>query len=282
MSDVPEVLKPEYYFDLDSFEHRALFEGAAFVWDAVAKLQQKEYVEELARRKFEQSEAPVAPEPMAQGGQPIKIAEGAVIRPHVTFSGTGGILLDEGAEILPGTVIDAGEHYVYIGPGATVGPHAHLDARKGSIYVGAQAKLRQSCYLRELAVIGAGATVGNSTEVKTSVVGEQAEIPHFNYIGDSLLGFKAHTGAGVKISNLKITPGHIVVKIEGRKYETGLRKLGIIMGDRAQIGCNSVANPGTLLGPRSLVYTTTSIGGFIPADKIVKLRQTHEISDLKS
>jgi bifunctional N-acetylglucosamine-1-phosphate-uridyltransferase/glucosamine-1-phosphate-acetyltransferase GlmU-like protein len=183
-------------------------------------------------------------------------------------------------------MIVAGKNAVYIGKGATVGPNAHIDAAKGSVCVGAKVTMRQGSYLRELCLIASKATIGNSCEIKCALIGPEAEVPHFNYVGDSILGYKAHMGAGVKISNLKITPdpkkvNTVKVRYEGANYDSGMRKLGVILGDKAQLGCNTVTNPGTFVGKNVLVYSNSSVVGFIPTNRIVKLRQTMEESELK-
>ena len=103
-----------------------------------------------------------------------------------------------------------------------------------------------------------------------------AQCPHFNYVGDSILGFRSHLGAGVIVSNLKVTRDEIIVRIDDRTYPTGLRKFGAILGDCAEIGCNAVLNPATLVGPRTLAYPLTSLRGYYPPDSVIKLRQSVE------
>ena len=164
---------------------------------------------------------------------------------------------------------------MYIGKGAKVGPNAHIDATKGSVCVGDGATLRQSAYVRELSLIGGKAVIGNSCEIKCSLIGPEAEVPHFNYVGDSILGYKSHLGAGVIIANLKILPDRgqsnaIQLRHEAEFYDTGMRKLGVILGDGAQVGCNSVANPGTFVGKNVLIYAGTSFTGFIPENSVLK------------
>ena len=137
--------------------------------------------------------------------------------------------------------------------------------------------MRAGAYVRGNVLVGDRVVVGHTTELKTCLLFDEANVPHFSYVGDSIFGWRAHLGAGVKISNLKITRTPVVVTINGRRYETGLLKFGAILGDEVEIGCNSVLNPGTLVGKRTLVYTNLSMFGYYPPDSIVKLRQTHEI-----
>ncbi len=288
MSTVPEVLRPEYFFDLERMEYKELFEGVSYVWEIVKKMQDGSTVDELTRRRCEAvSHAGENPTDV-MGSVEVRIAAGAAVGPRVAISGDGGLVcIDAEAQVRPGTMIIAGKNAIYIGRGAKVGPNAHLDATKGSICVGEKATLRQGSYLRELSLIATKATVGNSCEVKCALIGPEAEVPHFNYVGDSVFGYKAHTGAGVKISNLKITPdpnkvNTVKVRYEGQVYDTGMRKFGVILGDRAQVGCNSVANPGTFVGKNTLIYTGSNIVGLIPANTIVKLRQTFERVELRN
>ena len=287
LSNVPDVLRPEYYFDLDLMEYKELFEDDEFVWDVVKKMQEKTVIDQITRGKCDAVTHSDKNPNKVVGSVEVRIAASARVWPGVVLSGDGGIVcIDKEADVRSGTIIIAGKNAVYIGCGAKVGPNAHIDATKGSICVGDKVTLRQSSYLRELSVLSTKATIGNSCEIKCALIGPQAEVPHFNYVGDSIFGYKAHTGAGVKISNLKITPdpnkiNTIKVMIEGNIYDTGMRKFGIVLGDRAQLGCNSVTNPGTFVGKNSLIYTGSNIVGFIPENTIVKLRQTFEKAKLR-
>jgi NDP-sugar pyrophosphorylase family protein len=163
---------------------------------------------------------------------------------------------------------------VYIGRGTVVEAGVMI---KGPAIIGADCQIRAGAYIRENVLVGNGVVVGHTTEVKNSLLCDHAEVPHFAYVGDSLLGWKAHLGAGVKISNVKVNRTPVVVVIDGTRYETGLRKFGAIMGDEAEVGCNSVLNPGTIIGPRTLAYANLSMHGYYPPDSIVKLRQEQEI-----
>ena len=132
------------------------------------------------------------------------------------------------------------------------------------------ANVRHSAFLRGNVIIGAGAVVGNSCELKNALIFDEAQIPHFNYVGDSVLGYKAHMGAGSITSNVKSDKLLVVVKDGAEQVETGRKKVGAMLGDRVEVGCNSVLNPGTVIGPDSNVYPTSCVRGVIPANSICK------------
>src|SRR5204863_4801342 len=118
---------------------------------------------------------------------------------------------------------------------------------------------------------------GNSCEVKNSILFNQSVAPHFNYIGDSILGHKAHLGAGVKISNVKLVSGNITVEMDGKPFDTGLRKFGALLGDHADIGCNAVLNPGSIIGRGAIIYPNVNWRGFLPANMIAKNKAAVEV-----
>ena len=156
---------------------------------------------------------------------------------------------------------------VWIHKTATVAPTAFLGER---IIIGAGTEVRHCAYLRENAFIGKGVVVGNSTEVKNAILFDGAEVPHFNYIGDAVLGHKAHTGAGVVLSNFRSDHGPVPIHYRGERVETGLRKFSAILADGADIGCNSVLNPGTVIGRNTVVYPLSMVRGVVPAGSIYK------------
>ncbi|MGD8400635.1 MAG: UDP-N-acetylglucosamine pyrophosphorylase [Bacillota bacterium] len=157
---------------------------------------------------------------------------------------------------------------IWVGRGTTIEPTAKL---VGPAIIGYDCAIRHCAYLREQVIIGNGVVVGNSTEVKNAIIFNKAEIPHFNYVGDSVLGYKAHLGAGVIISNLKSVNDPVkVIASGGEIFDTGLRKFGALIGDHAEVGCNAVLNPGTILGRESIVYPLTMARGIIPEKHIVK------------
>ena len=168
---------------------------------------------------------------------------------------------------------------VFIGEGSVVEDGAMI---KGPAIIGRNCRIRHNAYLRENVIVGDDCVVGNASEIKNSLLFDHAEVPHFNYVGDSILGFKAHLGAGVKISNLKITPGHVAIQVEGRMIDTGLRKFGALIGDHANVGCNAVLNPGSILGKHALIYPNVSWRGYLPDHSVTKNRAVVEVVTLGS
>ena len=163
---------------------------------------------------------------------------------------------------------------VFIGEGTVVEPGVFI---KGPAIIGKNCQLRHNAYLRENVILGDGCVVGNSSELKNALLFNGAQAPHFNYIGDSILGHKAHLGAGVKISNFKLFPGNIMVELEGAPTDTGLRKFGALVGDHAEVGCNAVLNPGSILGRGSVIYPNVFWRGFLPANMIAKNQAEIEV-----
>ena len=155
---------------------------------------------------------------------------------------------------------------VWIHKSAVVFDSAYIH---GPAIICRDAEIRQCAFIRGSAIVGEHATVGNSTELKNVVLFNHVEVPHYNYVGDSVLGFYAHMGAGAITSNIKADRKNIVVKGKNQ-YETGRRKIGAILGDWAEIGCNAVLNPGTIVGQHSQIYPTTCVRGIIPSWTIVK------------
>lgn len=155
---------------------------------------------------------------------------------------------------------------VYVAEGARVGPHAYIE---GPAWLGSHAEVGHGAYLRGNVVLAPKAKVGHATEVKRSVFLPGAAAPHFNYVGDSVLGSGVNIGAGVKLANFRALEG--TVKIDG--FDTGLRKLGAMLGDEVSMGCNAATAPGTVIGPRTAVYQGAMLRGVYPADTVVKLRQ---------
>ncbi|MBQ4108096.1 MAG: UDP-N-acetylglucosamine pyrophosphorylase [Clostridia bacterium] len=156
---------------------------------------------------------------------------------------------------------------VYVFRGITIPSSVKIEGR-AVICEGAE--LRHGAYLRGEVIIGRGAVVGNSCEIKHSILYDRACVPHFNYVGNSLLSEGAHLGAGAVISNLKINKSSVKVSINGEKIDTGLRKMGAVVGGHAEIGCGSVLNPGTLIFPNALIYPLSCVRGTIPEASIYK------------
>jgi NDP-sugar pyrophosphorylase family protein len=166
-----------------------------------------------------------------------------------------------------------GDH-VFIGEGTLVEDGAMI---KGPAIIGKNCEIRHGAYIRDNVIIGDNCVVGNSSEIKHSILFNGCQVPHFNYVGDSILGHKAHLGAGVKISNVKLVPGNVFVEIDGKPFDTDLRKFGALLGDFAEIGCNCVLNPGSIIGRNSLIYPNTNWRDILPSDMIVKNKSAQEI-----
>jgi len=163
---------------------------------------------------------------------------------------------------------------VFIGEGTILEDGVMI---KGPAIIGRNCQVRHNAYLREDVIVGDGCVIGNSCEFKNALLFNNVQVPHFSYVGDSILGYKAHLGAGVKISNLKLTPGNISIESKGKTIDTALRKFGAMVGDYAEAGCNAVLNPGTVLGRHSLVYPNTNWRGVLPEKHIAKNRAEQEI-----
>ena len=162
---------------------------------------------------------------------------------------------------------------VWIAKDANVFPSAYVGA---PCIIDRGAEVRHCAFIRGSAIVGKGAVVGNSVELKNVVLFDKVQTPHYNYVGDSILGYRAHMGAGSITSNVKSDKSLVVVKEPGDPHETGRKKFGAILGDNVEVGCNSVLNPGTVIGRRTNIYPTSSVRGVIPADSIYKDR-THVV-----
>jgi NDP-sugar pyrophosphorylase family protein len=164
---------------------------------------------------------------------------------------------------------------VRIGRGTRIAPGAVI---MGPAWIGEDCIIAPGCYIRENVVLGNGVIAGNTSEFKNCIVCDRAEVPHWNYVGDSVLGYKAHLGAGAILCNWRHDGGAIpVIDAVAGRIETGLPKFGAIIGDFADIGARSVLNPGSLIGRRSVLYPGTVWRGVLPANRVVKLRQEQEI-----
>ena len=236
------MLGPADFFDLTDFRYAEVFDGCEYVWEAVGRI------------------------------------HGLLIRHLAVNGGTCA-----GAHVWPGAQIVDPEAIV-IGEGTVVEAGAFV---AGPAVIGRNCEIRQGAYVRGDALIGDGCIVGHTTELKNSIMLNHAAAPHFAYVGDSILGAHVNVGAGSKLSNLpvvsvkdEVTGERPAIRLEigGQVYGTGLSKLGAILGDHAQIGCNAVTNPGCLIGPRTLVYPNVSLKkGYYPPDHIIKLRQDLEM-----
>lgn len=163
---------------------------------------------------------------------------------------------------------------VYIGEGTVVEDGAMI---KGPALIGRNCQIRHNAYLREDVIVGDHCIVGNSTELKNAILFNHAVAPHFNYVGDSILGHQTHLGAGVVLSNFKSFPGNITVELDGQPFDTGLRKFGALVGDGAEIGCNAVLNPGSIIGRGAMIYPGVNWRGILPANMIAKNKAAIEV-----
>jgi len=230
------MLAPDDFFDLQDEAVAAFFVECTFVWDAVGRIE--EHVQRL-------------------------VGDGQTID----------------GEVMPGAYVS--ERPIFIGEGARIEPGAYVH---GPAYIAPGAVVRHGAFVRENVILMPGAVLGHASEAKNALFLPGAHAPHFSYVGDSILGHGVNLGAGTKLSNLGIMSEKdaqtgkrptIELVIEGQVYDTGLAKLGAVLGDGVQTGCNAVLNPGCIIGPRTLIYGSLSLRkGYHPADSILKLRQT--------
>ncbi|MCF7669930.1 MAG: UDP-N-acetylglucosamine diphosphorylase [Verrucomicrobia bacterium] len=194
----------------------------------------------------------------------IKDYVGGNVRPMLNHRAVGNVFIGEAVSIGEGTVVE---------DGAMI---------RGPAIIGRNCQIRHNAYIRDNVIIGDDCVIGNACELKNAVVFNNCQVPHFNYVGDSILGYKAHLGAGVKISNIKIVPGNVSVLINGERYDTGLRKFGALLGDHTDVGCNAVLNPGSIISRNSVVYANTAWRGFLPENHIAKLKQVINVVERRT
>lgn len=233
------MLTTDHFFDLDEFEHADLFRDDEPAWHALIRL--PGWLGAWFSNHTAEIRGMVSPIARLHGDN-IHIGEGTVIEDGVSITGPA--------------------------------------------IIGRNCEIRQGAYIRGDAVLGDGVVLGHASELKGSIMLDGAKAPHFAYVGDSILGNEVNLGAGTKLSNLAVSSEKdasgrrptISIKIDGESIDTGLAKLGAIIGDHAQTGCNCVTNPGTLIGKRTLVYANTSLAkGYYAPDSIIKLRQVLEV-----
>jgi NDP-sugar pyrophosphorylase family protein len=232
------MFHPSEFFDLSDPSVAALFADVVHVWDAVAQI--PHHTKRLTREEQQ-------------------------------------IL----GEVMEGASI--GERAIYLGKDARIEPGAYV---QGPAYIGRGCVVRHGAFVRENVIMLPGSVLGHASEAKNSLFLPQAHAPHFNYVGDSILGHRVNLGAGTKLSNLTMVSEKdresglrpsLVLAVDGERFDTGLAKLGAILGDDVQTGCNAVLNPGCLVGPRTLIYANLSLRkGYYRADQIIKLRQELE------
>ncbi|MFA6962075.1 MAG: UDP-N-acetylglucosamine diphosphorylase [Opitutaceae bacterium] len=163
------------------------------------------------------------------------------------------------------------EGAVWIDPSVKMPAYATII---GPAWIGAGTEIRPGAFIRGNVIVGAGCVLGNACEFKNCVLMDGVQVPHFSYVGDSILGNGSHLGAGVILSNLRLDQQPVTVRLPTGVFDTGLRKFGTILGDRAEVGCNAVLNPGTILGKRALVMPTMAFGGYLPEATIARIRGT--------
>ena len=175
-------------------------------------------------------------------------------------------ILELGATLSEDEYEKRGEN-VWVAKSAKVAPTAFIN---GPAIIGKDSEVRHCAFIRGNAIVGEGAVVGNSTELKNVILFNKVQVPHYNYVGDSVLGYKSHMGAGSITSNVKSDKKLVVVKAGEEKIETGMKKFGAMLGDEVEVGCGSVLNPGTVVGNHSNIYPLSSVRGFVPANSIYK------------
>lgn len=194
-----------------------------------------------------------------------KLLEGAVY-PWEVLPKISSFIVELG-QTLPKDKFTQVKENVWIANSATVAPTASIN---GPVIIDEEAEIRHCAFIRGNAIVGKGAVVGNSTELKNVILFNKVQVPHYNYVGDSILGFKSHMGAGSITSNVKSDKTLVVVKNGEERLETGLKKFGAMLGDNVEVGCNTVLNPGTVIGKNSNIYPTSMVRGCIPAGSIYK------------
>lgn len=178
----------------------------------------------------------------------------------------GAFIAELGATLSPDEYEQTAET-VWIHRTAKVAPTAFIGA---NVIIGPETEVRHCAFIRGNALVGAGAVVGNSTELKNVILFDKVQVPHYNYVGDSILGFKSHMGAGSITSNVKSDKTLVTIRVGDEKIETGLKKMGAMLGDCVEVGCGSVLNPGTVIGADSQIYPLSAPRGFVPANSIYK------------
>ncbi len=271
------MMLPGNFFDLQEYNHQELFHTDEPVWTALNRL--PDYL-----ASFFQTSRPLAGH-VGMVEKPLVILDGTVrndlaVRPsgpkNAIQAFEGDNLKEDAAIIMPGAYLF--DDKIIINAGSVVEPGALI---KGPTVIGANTEIRQGAYMRGNCLVGNGCVVGHTTEIKGSIMLDKAKAGHFAYIGDSILGKDVNLGAGTKLANLKMIPGNIMVTVNRKFHNTGRRKLGAILGDRTETGCNSVTSPGTLMGPRSIVYSGLTVaGGFYPRSScVMPSRSSIEVLD---
>lgn len=186
--------------------------------------------------------------------------------PWQALSGIKDLILSLG-EALSEEEYDNPDENVWIAKDAKIFQGANIF---GPVIIGKRTEVRPGAFIRGSALVGADCVIGNSTELKNVILFDNVQVPHYNYVGDSILGYKAHMGAGAVTSNVKSDKTLVVVKNGAQRFESGLKKMGAMLGDRVEVGCNSVLNPGTVIGRDTSIYPLSCVRGTVPAGCIYK------------
>lgn len=234
------MFKPEEFFDMNDTVVAKLFADCSFVWQVLGRLEA-----------------------------------------HIRRLGGAQTIIQ--GEVMSGAHVN--QRDVFIEPGARVEPGAYI---LGPAYIGPGVIVRHGAFVRENVIMLEGSVLGHACETKNSLFLKNAHAPHFNYVGDSVLGMNTNLGAGTKLSNLALTSAKdpdsgqrptINIEVDGKRYDTGLAKMGAVLGDNVQTGCNAVLNPGCIVGPNTLIYPNLTLRkGYYPKNQIIKLRQSVDFS----
>ena len=269
------MLAAASFFDLTEFSHKKLFQGADYVWDGLVNL--KSYMNSLdysSFNAFRHKEAEdgiplkhhlIYYQDRLQSGKDCAITWGDVGKGKLAVMRDGQLLA--GASVIMAGAVLLGQE-IQLGQGVLIESGALI---KSPAVIGDYTEIRQGAYVRGYCLTGKRCVIGHATEVKHSIFLNDAKAGHFAYLGDSILGNDANLGAGTKFANLRFLPGNVQVRTDKGLLDTGLRKLGAILGDRVQTGCNSVTNPGTLIGPEGILMpNTTANSGFHTPREIIR------------
>jgi len=255
------MLSAPSLFDLSSFAHRQLFDNTTYAWDALQNL--KSYMNGLDYRDYRHNSfiadgVPLARTVILFGDSIYNTTETTIEFGDVT---KGGLKVSkdgqhlEGASIIMAGAVLMGEA-ISLGSGVLIESGAMI---KSPTVIGACSEVRQGAYIRGYCLAGTGCVLGHVSEIKHAIFLDHAKAGHFAYVGDSILGNRVNLGAGTKLANLRFRAGQVKIKSPQGNIDSGLRKLGAILGDDVQTGCNSVTNPGTILGRKSLVLPNTTV-----------------------
>ncbi|MGA1870890.1 MAG: glucose-1-phosphate thymidylyltransferase [bacterium] len=255
------MIRAQEFFDLKNFTHNEIFSATEGVWSALNSL--PDYLGSFFREYWPLSGI------SGHIHKPLVI-HNSKVREDCEIKATGpkrtmqayfkGELIDAASIIMPGVYLF--DDRIIIGSGTVIEPGALI---KGPAVFGDNTEIRQGAYVRGDCLVGDGCVVGHATEIKGSIMLDGAKAGHFAYIGDSILGMKVNLGAGTKLANLRVIEGTISIKSGKNRYNTHRRKLGAIIGDQTETGCNAVTSPGTLLGPHSIVYPCVAVPpGYYP------------------